>query len=60
MARGSGISWDLHKTQPDDLYDKTKFDILVGRKGDCYDCYLIPANLLNDSPLIGFTPVLDA
>ena len=41
MARGSGISWDLRKTQPYDVYDKIKFHIPVGRKGDCYDRYLI-------------------
>ena len=41
MARGSGISWDLRKTQPYDVYDKMEFHIPVGRKGDCYDRYLI-------------------
>jgi len=41
MARGSGISWDLRKTQPYDVYDKMLFDVPVGRKGDCYDRYLI-------------------
>ena len=26
MLRGSGISWDLRKTQPYDVYEKMKFD----------------------------------
>ena len=29
MARGSGISWDLRKTQPYDVYDKMLFDVPV-------------------------------
>lgn len=41
MLRGSGIKWDLRKTQPYDSYDHFEFDIPVGTKGDCYDRYLI-------------------
>ena len=41
MLRASGISWDLRKTQPYDIYDKMDFDIPVGTRGDCYDRYLI-------------------
>ena len=41
MLRGSGIKWDLRKTQPYDIYDKLKFNIPVGTNGDCYDRYLI-------------------
>jgi NADH dehydrogenase (ubiquinone) Fe-S protein 2 len=41
MLRGSGISWDLRKTQPYEVYDKLNFDIPVGTNGDCYDRYLI-------------------
>jgi len=41
MLRASGISWDLRKTQPYDVYDKIKFDIPIGTRGDCYDRYLI-------------------
>lgn len=41
MLRGSGICWDLRKTQPYDVYDKIEFDVPVGRKGDCFDRYLI-------------------
>lgn len=41
MLRGSGIKWDLRKTQPYDAYDKVEFDVPIGRKGDCYDRYLI-------------------
>lgn len=41
MIRGSGLSWDLRKTQPYDIYSKTNFNIPVGSNGDCYDRYFI-------------------
>ncbi len=41
MLRGSGIPWDLRKTQPYEVYDQLDFDIPVGTNGDCYDRYLI-------------------
>lgn len=37
MLRGSGIKWDLRKTQPYDAYDLVEFDVPVGYNGDCYD-----------------------
>jgi len=40
MLRGSGIKWDLRKTQPYDAYDKMEFDVPIGVNGDCYDRYL--------------------
>ncbi|XP_017716300.1 PREDICTED: NADH dehydrogenase [ubiquinone] iron-sulfur protein 2, mitochondrial [Rhinopithecus bieti] len=40
MLRGSGIQWDLRKTQPYDVYDQVDFDVPVGSRGDCYDRYL--------------------
>jgi len=41
MLRGSGIKWDLRKTQPYDKYSEFNFNIPVGINGDCYDRYLI-------------------
>lgn len=41
MLRGSGIYWDLRKSQPYEIYEKLNFDIPVGTNGDCYDRYLI-------------------
>ena len=41
MLRGSGISWDLRKTQPYEVYSELDFYIPVGNTGDCYDRYLI-------------------
>lgn len=41
MLRGSGIEWDLRKSQPYEVYGELDFDILAGTNGDCYDRYLI-------------------
>lgn len=39
--RGSGVAWDLRKTQPYEIYDELDFEIPVGSRGDCYDRYLV-------------------
>ncbi|MSO92180.1 MAG: NADH-quinone oxidoreductase subunit D [Rhodospirillales bacterium] len=39
--RACGIAWDLRKSQPYDAYAKMDFDIPVGKRGDCYDRYLL-------------------
>jgi NADH dehydrogenase I D subunit len=41
MLRGSGLEWDLRKSQPYEVYDELDFDITAGTTGDCYDRYLI-------------------
>ena len=40
MLRGSGVAWDLRKSQTYDCYDQLEFKIPVGKNGDCYDRYL--------------------
>lgn len=40
MLRGSGIAWDLRKSQPYDIYGDLEFSVPVGKNGDCYDRYL--------------------
>jgi NADH dehydrogenase (ubiquinone) Fe-S protein 2 len=49
MLRGSGVAWDLRKTQPYDAYDQFTFDIPVGTRGDCYDRYLIRVEEMRQS-----------
>ena len=41
MLRGSGVKWDLRKSQPYEVYEDLDFDIPIGTNGDCYDRYLI-------------------
>ena len=41
MLRGSGVPWDLRKSQPYEIYDELDFDIALGKNGDCYDRYLL-------------------
>jgi NADH-quinone oxidoreductase subunit D len=40
MLRGSGVAWDLRKSQPYECYDELEFDIPLGKNGDCWDRYL--------------------
>ena len=40
MLRGSGVPWDLRKSQPYEVYERMDFDIPVGKHGDCYDRYV--------------------
>ncbi len=40
MIRGSGIAWDLRKSQPYDVYARMDFDVPVGTRGDCYDRFM--------------------
>jgi NADH dehydrogenase (ubiquinone) Fe-S protein 2 len=41
MLRGSGVSWDLRKNEPYEVYDRLDFDVPVGTNGDSYDRYMI-------------------
>ncbi|MFQ5773225.1 MAG: NADH-quinone oxidoreductase subunit D [Kiloniellaceae bacterium] len=41
MLRASGVPWDLRKAQPYEVYEDLEFDIPVGKKGDCFDRYLV-------------------
>ena len=41
MLRGSGIKWDLRKSQPYEVYSNLNFNVPVGSNGDCYDRYLV-------------------
>ncbi len=49
MLRGSGVAWDLRKSQPYDVYDRLDFDIPVGKTGDCFARYLVRVNEMRQS-----------
>lgn len=52
LLRGSGVPWDLRKTQPYEVYDLMDFDVPVGTNGDCYDRYLVRVNEMRQSVII--------
>jgi len=49
MLRASGIPWDLRKAQPYMVYDRMKFEIPIGKNGDCYDRYLVRVEEMRQS-----------
>jgi NADH-quinone oxidoreductase subunit D len=49
MLRGSGVAWDLRKTQPYEVYSEVEFDVPVGKTGDSYDRYLVRMQEMRES-----------
>jgi NADH-quinone oxidoreductase subunit D len=49
MLRGSGIAWDLRKSQPYECYEELDFKIPIGKNGDCYDRYLCRIEEMRES-----------
>ncbi|MGV8997020.1 MAG: NADH-quinone oxidoreductase subunit D [Parvibaculaceae bacterium] len=49
MVRGSGMAWDLRRSQPYEVYSELDFDIPVGKNGDCYDRYLVRMDEMRQS-----------
>ncbi|MCY1671470.1 NADH-quinone oxidoreductase subunit D [Novosphingobium sp. SL115] len=52
MIRGSGIAWDLRKSQPYDVYDRMDFAVPVGTNGDCYDRFMVRVEEVRQSARI--------
>jgi NADH dehydrogenase (ubiquinone) Fe-S protein 2 len=52
MLRGSGVPWDLRKSQPYEIYSEIPFSIMVGSSGDCYDRYKIRLEEMRQSIVI--------
>ena len=49
MLRGSGVNWDIRKSQPYEIYSELDFKIPVMKNGDCYDRYLIRMEEMRES-----------
>lgn len=49
MLRGSGVAWDLRKSQPCEIYEMLDFCIPIGKNGDCYDRYLVRVAEMRES-----------
>ena len=52
MVRGSGLAWDLRRSQPYECYNEFDFEIPVGNNGDCYDRYLVRMEEMRQSVAI--------
>jgi NADH-quinone oxidoreductase subunit D len=52
MVRGSGLPWDLRRSQPYEVYSELDFKIPVGKNGDCYDRYLCRMEEMRESAKI--------
>jgi NADH-quinone oxidoreductase subunit D len=52
MVRGSGMAWDLRRSQPYEIYNELDFKIPLGKNGDCYDRYLCRVEEMYESTKI--------
>jgi len=52
MLRGSGVCWDLRKTQSYEVYNEIDFDLPIGSGGDCFDRYLLRVQEMRESAKI--------
>ena len=52
MVRGSGLAWDLRRSQPYEVYSELDFKIPLGKNGDCYDRYLCRMEEMRESAKI--------
>ena len=52
MLRGSGVPWDLRKSQPYECYNEFEFKIPIGKNGDCYDRYICRMEEMRESTKI--------
>ena len=52
VLRGSGIAWDLRRSQPYDVYAQMMFDVPVGTNGDCYDRFMVRVEEVRQSARI--------
>jgi NADH-quinone oxidoreductase subunit D len=49
IIRGSGLKWDLRKSNPYSSYDKFDFEIPTGENGDIYDRFLVRVKEMRQS-----------
>jgi NADH-quinone oxidoreductase subunit D len=52
MVRGSGLAWDLRRSQPYEIYNEVSFKIPIGKNGDCYDRYVCRMDEMRESTKI--------
>jgi NADH-quinone oxidoreductase subunit D len=47
--RGSGVSYDVRKTEPYSIYNQFEFDIPIGLDGDCWDRHWVRVQEMHES-----------
>ncbi|MFN0118721.1 MAG: NADH-quinone oxidoreductase subunit D [Elusimicrobiota bacterium] len=47
--RGSGVDLDLRRDHPYSIYKEFKFDVPLGKKGDCYDRFMVRRQEMSES-----------
>lgn len=52
IARGSGVAWDLRKSNPYSSYEDFDFGVPIGRTGDVYDRFLVRLAEMKESAKI--------
>jgi NADH-quinone oxidoreductase subunit D/NADH-quinone oxidoreductase subunit C/D len=49
VARASGVDYDVRRDDPYSIYDRFRFDVPLGREGDCLDRYLVRMREMRES-----------
>jgi NADH:ubiquinone oxidoreductase subunit D len=49
ILRGSGVKYDVRRSEPYSIYDRFDFDIPVGKKGDTLDRYIVRMEEMRES-----------
>ncbi|CAM6108747.1 unnamed protein product [Calypogeia fissa] len=49
MLRASGVTWDLRRASPYDVYNEVDFDVPIGSRGDRYDRYCLRVEEMRQS-----------
>ena len=49
ILRASSVQWDLRKADPYDVYDRMKFEVPIGSKGDTFDRYIVRIQEMRES-----------
>ncbi len=52
VARGSGLDFDIRKTQPYEVYDRVRFDVPSCPEGDCFARYRVRMEEMSQSARI--------
>lgn len=52
ILRGSGLAWDLRKSNPYSSYEEFQFEIPLGSRGDVYDRYMVRIGEMRQSAVI--------